>query len=173
MNLPVIISIILVSVFLVFICIFSISKNYRKLSKLQSIVKESYSTLEIFLDKRTEIISKMVDLFEPEDIKKAEIATILNIFTQLKNNQENNKRFSLEASLTTALDGAENVLKNIHLDDTDFIQLVLNCNYVQDDLKRARNYYNNNVEAYNKKLNSFPANIAARLFKFKKEFYIK
>ena len=158
---------------LVGLFIFSITKNYRKLSKLKSVVKESYSTLEVFLEKRTEIVSKISAFFEEEDIKIPEVATIMNVLTQLKNNLDNPKRYSLEASFTITLDNAEKTLKNLHLENSNFVQLVYNLFEVQEDAKRARNYYNNTVEQYNKKLNTFPANISARLFKFKKEFYVK
>ena len=76
-------------------------------------------------------------------------------------------------SFTVALDGAEKKLKDLHLENAEFVQLVYNLFEVQEDAKRSRNYYNNTVEEYNKKLNSFPSNISARLFKFKKEFYVK
>ena len=173
MYIAITIGAIFIFVVIVALCIISISKNYNKLVKLQSIVKESYSTLEVFIDKRYEIVSKMANYFRIEDIKKPEIATILNIIMQLKNNHDSLKKFSLEANLTVALDNAENTLNKVHQENADYVQLVLNCNFVQDDLKRARNYYNNNVEAYNKKLNTFPSSVAARLFKFKKEFYVK
>ena len=173
MNLPLIIGISVGVLVLFVIFMVVVLNNYKKLTKLNATVKESYSTLEVFLNKRYELTTKIISMLEENDIKKPEIATLLNIVTQLKNNLDTLKRFSLEANLTVAIDGANKMLSSIHLDNADFVQLVLNCEYVQEDLKRARNYYNNNVETYNKMLNKFPVNISARLFKFKKEFYVK
>ncbi len=173
MQLPVLVGCVSVALLVVFFIIFILIRNYKKLAKLKAVVKESYETLEVFLDKRLEIVLKIASMLEEIDIKEPNIATVLNVLTLLKGNKETSKRYSLEANLTFALDTAMDTLKNIHLDETDFIQLVLNCSYVQEDIKRTRNYYNNNVEAYNKLLNKFPSSIIARMFKFKKEFYVR
>ena len=78
MQLPVLISCVSVALLVVFFIIFILIKNYKKLAKLKAVVKESYETLEVFLDKRLEIVLKIASMLEEIDIKQPNIATVLN-----------------------------------------------------------------------------------------------
>ena len=165
--------IILISVAVLLVALFIIVSctQFSKLSKLKATVKESFSTLEVFLQKRLEIIVKLLDNCSEEALKDKELSNLLNSVSQLKQNLQNQRRYKLEANLDNAVLTAQDSLQKYNSAKNQ--QLILNLNTVQSDIISTKNYYNNNVEAYNKKLNKFPSNLVARMFGFKKEYYIK
>ena len=169
MNFRLIISIfVIVSIFILFLvlCI----AQYSKLTKLKAMVNESFSTLEIFLEKRLEIVMQLLDKCDEKANKDKEIENLLNIVTMLKQNIKTQRRFKLENSLDNAIKSSQNVLNEFC---SKHQQLLFDLNTVQSDINSSKNYYNNNVENYNKKINKFPIRIVARIFKFSKAYFIK
>ena len=145
--------------------------QYSKLSKLKAIVTESFLTLEVFLEKRLEILINILDNCSEEAIKNKEIGNLLNAVTQVKQNIKHPRRYKLEANLDKAVQTSINYLKQLENGTNN--QLLMNLNTVQSDINSTKNYYNNNVEKYNLKLSKFPSSMVAKMFGFKKEYYVK
>ena len=147
--------------------------QHKKIATLKKVVKESFSTLEVFLEKRLEIISSIITMCPPDSRKNKEISHLLSLITALQQNIESPKRFSLESSIDNAYKTAILELSKINEKSAKFQKLLNNYKSVQADIISSKNYYNNNVEAYNKKVTKAPSSIIANMFGFKKEFYVK
>lgn len=172
MELYVIIAICVASVLVIGLICFLIV-NYKKMAKLKSIVKESYSTLEVFLEKRLEIVFNILSACSQNDIKNKEIGNLLSVATQLKQNLTTERRFSLESSLDNACKTSLTKLATINTDNSAYLKNLKNLALIQSEIISAKNYYNNNVEAYNKKVTKGASSFVATVFGLKKEYYLK
>ncbi len=147
--------------------------QYKKIEKLKKVVKESYSTLEVFLEKRLEIVLNLLSMCSPETIKNKEIGNLLSIAKEIQQNLQKQRRFILESSFDNACQTSITALSKVNENNAKYQQLLNNLKQVQTDVISSKNYYNNNVEAYNKKVTKAPSSWIANIFGFKKEYYIK
>ena len=160
-------------VILIAVLVLALIMQYRKIANLKKVVQESYSTLKVFLDKRLEIVINLLSMCSENDLKNKEISHLLSIVTGIKQNIESSKRYSFESSLDNSFKTSVATLAKINENNAKFQNLLNNFQSVQADVISSKNYYNNNVEAYNKKLTKTPSAWVANIFGFKKEFYIK
>ena len=147
--------------------------QYKKLATLKKVVTESFATLQVFLEKRLEILSDIIKMCSPDAIKNKEIGHLLSLITALQQNIESPKRLSIESSLDKAYKATIAALSNINQKSAKFQKLLNNYKAVQADIISSKNYYNNNVESYNKRVTKAPSSFIANIFGFKKELYIK
>ena len=57
--------------------------------------------------------------------------------------------------------------------NTNFQQLQTELSSTEDRIAYARQYYNDNVRAYNTKIQSFPSVVVANMFKFEERQYFQ
>ncbi|WP_456479448.1 LemA family protein [Nautilia sp.] len=149
--------------------------TYNSLVKLKETVKSAWSDIEVQLKKRFNLIPALVKTvnnytkYESETLK--EITRLRNAFE--KGNEEEKIKISqkLTDELNTLLALAESypLLKA----DTLFSKLQNELSLTENDIEKARRYYNASVKEYNSKTASFPDMIIAKYFGFKPYPYFK
>lgn len=158
--LAVIILIIIIYVFII----------YNSFISLDNSVKEAFSTMDVYLKKRWDLIPNLVETvkgyakYEEETLTK--IAKLRsNIYDKMTSEQKirNNEELSNDIPKIIALKEAYPELKA----NENFIDLNNKLTKIEDDLANARKYYNGTVRIYNNKVQMFPNNIFAKLFNFK------
>ena len=133
-------------------------------------VLEAFSTLDIYLKKRWELIPNLVEsvkgysLYEENTFKK-----IINARNKsykemnLKEKNQTDKEISPELDLLFAIKENYPELKA----NQSFQKLIKQLIEIEDELTNARKYYNGSVRLYNNKIMIFPNNLLAKLFRFK------
>lgn len=142
---------------------------YNAFVRLNNKVDEAFSTMDVYLKKRWDIIPNIVETVK--SYAKYEKDTFENVI-QLRNNYDN---LSNEEKIKINECLSNNVNKIMILVES-YPDLKANENFknlsnqlvkIEDDIANARKYYNGTVRIYNNKVEMFPNNIFAKLFGYK------
>ena len=114
-------------------------------------VKEAFSTMDVYLKKRFDLIPNLVE-------------TVKSYANNEKKLEENKKAVN-EINKLIALTESYPELKA----NENFIKLSDQLTSIENDIANSRKYYNATVREYNNKIGIFPNNIVAKLFNHKEE----
>ncbi len=143
---------------------------FNSFSSLDNKVKEAFSTMDIYLKKRWDLVPNLVEVVK--SYAKHEKDTLEEI-TKLRGNTYDN------------MSNDEKIKTNVKLNkDIDKIMLLVEAypelkasnNFkdlsdkllkIEDDIANSRKYYNGTVRIFNNKVEMFPNNIFAKIFGYK------
>lgn len=149
---------------------------YNKLLRLKNLVEEAWSTIDVQLKKRYDLIPNLVETVKGyakhesetlEAVIRARNAAISAATPEEKMKAEN------------ALSGT---LKSLFKLQESYPQLKANQNFmdlqrqlreIEDEISSARRYYNATVREFNTRLEVFPSNIVARRMRLEKRKYFE
>lgn len=153
-------------ILLVLICLII----YNSLVKSRNLVKEAFSTMDVYLKKRWDLVPNLVEVVK--GYTSYENSTLTNI-TELRANSYNDltmdKKININEQLTNAISNIIAVSENYPelKASENFLNLSKSLTKIEDDIANSRKYYNGTVRIYNNKIQMFPSNIVASLFNFK------
>ena len=149
---------------------------YNSLVRLRQKVKNSWSQIDVQLQRRFDLIPNLVETvkgyMEHEE-------SVLTKVAELRTSWANAGTVKEKADLDNQLSGA---LKTIMAVSENYPELKANQNFseLQQELQNTENkisfsrqFYNDSVTMYNTKLEVFPSNIIASMFGFKSEELFK
>lgn len=143
---------------------------YNSFVKLNNKVKEAFSTMDVYLKKRWDLIPNIVEIVkgyakhEKDTLK--EVVELRNSTYDKMSDEEKiktNEQLSSGINKIMALAEAYPDLKA----NENFKDLSKQLTKVEDDITNSRKYYNGVVRIYNNKVEMFPSNIFAELFGYK------
>ena len=143
---------------------------YNSFVKLDNKVKEAFSTMDVYLKKRWDLIPNIVETvksyatYEKDTLK--EVVELRNSAYDKMSDEEKiktNEQLSNGISKIMVLAEAYPDLKA----NENFKDLSNQLAKVEDDIANSRKYYNGVVRIYNNKVEMFPSNIFARIFGYK------
>ena len=158
----------IIAVIAVLVVLWFIS-TYNGFVKLKVNVEEGYSTMDVYLKKRYDLIPNLVETVK--GYAKHEKETLQNVIAA-RNSAMNATSVKEKAQAETEL---TQTLKTIFALTESYPDLKANKNFeslqqqlqqVEQDIANARKYYNATVKMLNVKVQSFPSNIVANMFKF-------
>lgn len=144
--------------------------QYNSFVKLTNLVKEAFSTMDVYLKKRWDLIPNLVEVVKA--YAKHE-STVIEDVTKLRSLEYN--KMSLENKIDTN-SKLEYGLSKIMAIAENYPDLKANQNFmnlsselikIEDDIANARKYYNAVVRKNNTKVEMFPSNIIAKVLGFK------
>lgn len=162
----------LVAILLVIILVAWAIGIYNKLIKLRNNAEEGFSTIDVYLKKRYDLIPNFVETVK--GYAKHENQTLEDVMAA-RYNAMNSATVEQRIDNENILQGA---LKSLFAVTENYPDLKADKNFqdLQDTLKNleaeiasARKYYNGTVNIYNITRETFPANIIANWFKFTKK----
>lgn len=151
--------------------VFWFVSSYNGLVRLRNQVKEAFSTMDVYLKKRFDLIPNLVATVkgyakhESETLEKVIQARNAGTHTSQTEKLEDEKQISGAIRQIFAL--AENYpdLKA----NTNFVDLQGKLTSIEEDIANSRKYYNAVVKKFNDKCMTIPTNIIANLFRFEPE----
>ena len=161
--------IVYIILFVILIVIIIILFMYNKLVRLYNRAKKSQSNIEIYLNKRFDLIPNLVECVKSysnyEDDTLEKIVALRSDYNK-KENIKISEVSDLDGRLTRYLAVVENYpdLKA----NTEYLNLQKELTEIENQLSRARNIYNDEATNYNIATEVVPSNIIAILFAFKK-----
>ena len=164
---------IIIVVILVVLAIWVIS-TYNGLVGLRNKVHDQFSQIDIQLKKRFDLIPNLVETVK--GYAKHESETLEKVI-QARNNYASAKTDAEKIAAANEMSkGVMNVmaLAESYPDlkaNTNFVDLQNQLKEVEDKISYARQFYNDSVLMYNNKIEMFPSNLVASIFKFNKEAY--
>lgn len=142
---------------------------FNNLVRNRNLTKEAWSGIDVQLKKRHELIPRLVDVVKGyashEQNLLTHITELRNLATRETDLGEQEKvQIGIAQDLNKLFVIVENYpeLKA----NENFAQLQVEISKVEHDLQRARRYYNGAVRDLNTKIQQFPSNIVASIFKF-------
>lgn len=144
--------------------------QYNSLVKTRNTVKEAFSTMDIYLKKRWDLIPNLVEVVK--GYAKHEQQTFEKIISLRTNSYDSlsiNKKIDVNKQLTSGISRIMAISENypdLKANET-FLQLSKDLTKVEDEIANSRKYYNGSVRILNNKVQMFPSNIVANLFGFK------
>ena len=145
---------------------------YNGFVKLKNAIEEAFSTMDVYLKKRYDLIPNLVETVK--GYAKHEKETLESVI-QARNMAVNAKNMEEKLAGENMLTGT---LKSLFAVAENYPNLKANENFMdlQDQLKRledeiasSRKYYNAVVKTYNTRREIFPNVIIAKMFKFEKK----
>ena len=142
----------------------------NSLIRLNNKVKEAFATMDVYLKKRWDLIPNLVEVVK--SYSNYEKNTLQNVINLRNNNYD---ELNYDDKLKTNNKLSENITKLFALVENypeikaneNFLKLSDNLTKIEDEIANSRKYYNAVIRIYNNKVEMFPSNIIAKLFKFK------
>ena len=167
--------IIILIVILAFIAMYVVS-TYNGLVVARNKVKDQFSQIDIQLKRRFDLIPNLVETVK--GYAKHESETLESVI-QARNNYAKAKTDAEKVAASNEMSrGVMNImaLSESYPDlkaNTNFIDLQNELKDVEDKISYARQFYNDSVLMYNNKIEMFPSNLIASMFKFTKEAFFE
>ena len=144
---------------------------FNVLTKLKNYVEEAFSTMDVYLKKRWDLIPNLVEVVKA--YAKHEKQTLKEV-AEMRSLKYDNMSQAEKIKANTAL--TDNIIKLVAVSEQypklcaseEFKNLSTQLTKIEDELVNARKYYNGSVRHMNNTIQMFPNNIISRLFKFKK-----
>lgn len=145
--------------------------GYNSLVKHKNNVDEAYSTMDVYMKKRYDLIPNLVETVK--GYAKHETETLENVMqaryscmTASSAEEKAEKENMLSGTLKTLFSVAENY-PNLKANE-NFVELQSSLQNLETEIASSRKYYNGCAKTYNIKVESFPTNLLAKMFKFEK-----
>ena len=160
---------------IVILIIFFIAQ-YNSLVKLKNQTEEAWSSIDVQLKRRHDLIPNLVETVK--GYAKHERETLENVIrarNMALNAKDIEERAEAENFLTGTLKSLFALSENYPdlKANQNFLQLQNTLNEIEDNIQNARRYYNAVVRDLNTKIETFPSNIVANMFNFKKRGYFE
>ncbi len=156
---------------LVVIPIIWVISAYNKMIKLKNNVEEAYSTMDVHMKKRYDLIPNYVETVK--GYAKHEEKTLEGVMQARYSCMSANdpaEKAKRENMLTGTLKTLFNVAENYPdlKANQNFLSLQKQLETLESEIANSRKYYNGCVKIFNTKIEVFPSNLIAKLFHFEK-----
>lgn len=145
--------------------------TYNGFIRLRNTVEEAFSTMDVYMKKRYDLIPNLVETVkgyashERETLEKVIQARNMAMNAQTIEQKEQSENM-LSGTLKSLFALSESY-PNLKA-DTQFLDLQRQLQKVEEDIAQSRKYYNAVAKSMNTKVESFPSNIVASMFGFTK-----
>ncbi|MCI8965235.1 MAG: LemA family protein [Clostridia bacterium] len=171
MEISTIIFLLILAVFVIMIVIY-----FNKLVKALDLNREAFYNVDIVLKKRLDLIPSLEEIVKNYDILNEKSSQkLLELRESLKENLSVSRRQKLEDKLS-------DIIKEIFINiekypnvkqEQSFIDIKEELAKIEGEIEITRKEYNEATRNYNLIVKSFPTNILAKLFSFKKSSYFE
>ena len=145
---------------------------YNSFVKLNNKVKEAFSTMDVYLKKRWDLIPNIVEVVKgyakhEKDTLKEVVELRNSVYDKMDDETKVDTNNKITQGLTKIMALAE-AYPDLKA-DKNFRELQTELSKVEEDIANARKYYNGSIRLYNNKVQMIPSNIVAKLFGYKEE----
>lgn len=144
--------------------------QYNSLVRTSNIVKEAFSTMDVYLKKRWDLIPNLVEIVKGyAKHEKETFNEITSLRTNIYDSMSMNKKIDINEQLTQDISKIMAISENYPelKASENFLQLSKDLTKIEDEIANSRKYYNGSVRLLNNKIQMFPSNIVANIFGFK------
>ena len=155
---------------IVVVLVFYMLGVYNGLVQLNNKVKEAFSTMDVYLKKRCDLIPNLVETVKgyashEKDTLKEIVELRNSSYDNMSDDEKIKKNEQISNGITKIMALAE-AYPELKANE-NFRDLSNQLTKVEEDIANSRKYYNGVVRMFNNKVEMFPSNIFANLFGFK------
>lgn len=143
---------------------------YNKLVSLRNLVQEGWSSIDVMLKKRHDLIPNLVETVKGYATHEREtLDSVIQARTAAQQANSVESKEVAEKNLDKAMLNLMAVAEQYPdlKANANFQQLQAELSAVEGDIEKARRYYNGTVRNNNTTVQSFPSNVVAGMFGFK------
>ncbi|OPC02441.1 hypothetical protein BAS09_12120 [Elizabethkingia ursingii] len=144
---------------------------YNKLVKFRNLFQEAWSSIDVMLKKRYDLIPNLVETVKGYATHEREtLDSVTQARTMAKNAGSVQEKEAAEKNLNQAMMNLFAVAEQYPdlKANTNFQQLQNELSSLESDIEKSRRYYNGTARENNTLVESFPSNIIANMYKFEK-----
>ncbi|MGL6291848.1 LemA family protein [Eubacterium aggregans] len=147
--------------------------THNTLVKLKNQVEEAFSTMDVYLKKRYDLIPNLVETVkayakhEGDTLEKVVAARNAAMGASSCNLDDKLAKENVLSETLKSLFAVAEAYPDLKA-NTNFIDLQEQLKAVEEDIANARKYYNGSVKNLNNKIEMFPSSIVAGMFGFTK-----
>ena len=161
-----------IGIVIIVVIVIAFILGYNNLIRQRVTVEEAFSTMDIYLKKRFDLIPNLVETVKGYARHEEQTLTrLVNLrsveYGKMSEEEKIANSSEISQAVTRLLAVAENYpeLKA----NANFMNLSNQLQRMEEDIANARKYYNGAVKSYNISLMSVPTNIVAVMFRFEKK----
>ncbi|GHU62703.1 membrane protein [Clostridia bacterium] len=161
--------ILLVIVVIVVIFLIACIGMYNGLVKLRNLVEEAFSTMDVYMKKRFDLIPNLVETVKGYAAhEKSTLDSVVRARSGIQNAGTPEQRMQAESDLTGTLRTLFAVAENYPdlKANANFIGMQRDLTQIEDEIAQSRKYYNATCRDYNTKTETFPSGAIAAMFRF-------
>jgi len=155
-----------------FIILIAVGAGYNKAVILRNYVREAFSTMDVYLKKRWDLIPNLIECVKGYSIHEKEVfSNITELRAKNYDGFSKNEKLSVNGKLSQMLPNIMAVAENYPelKANENFLQLMSELSQLEEDIANSRKYYNGTVREFNTFIETFPSNLIASAFGFKTE----
>jgi LemA protein len=159
----------IIVIVLIIILVIAFIVMYNKFVRLRNVVEEAFSTMDVYLKKRFDLIPNLVETVKGYAAHEREtLENVTSARSMIASAGTPEARAEAENMLTGALRSLFAVAENYPQlrANENFLDLQNQLKLVENDIANARKYYNGSVRIFNTTTETFPSNIVAKIFNF-------
>lgn len=143
---------------------------YNNFVKLKNKVKEAFSTMDVYLKKRWDLIPNIVETVKAySQYEKDALREVVELRNSTYDKMSDEDKIKTNEQLSSGIQKIM-ALAEAYPDlkaSQNFQNLSNQLTKIEEDIANARKYYNGVVRIYNDKVEMFPSNILAKMFGYK------
>ncbi len=158
--------------FLVVVAVIYVVATYNRLIGLRNTTEESFSTMDVYMKKRYDLIPNLVETVkgyakhEKDTLEK--VIQARNMAMSSNNVEEKAKNENMLSGTLKSLFALSENYPELKA-DTNFMDLQQQLKQLEEEIAQSRKYYNATVRNLNNVVDMFPSNIIAKWFKFERK----
>ena len=166
----------IVVIVIIVLLILYVAMTYNKLVDLRNRVRDQWSQIDVQLKRRFDLIPNLVSTVkgyakhESETLEK--VIEARNSYTTATSPHEKMEANNMLTDTLTKLFAVAESYPDLKA-NTNFLDLQQELQDTENKIAMARQFYNDTVLTYNNKIEVFPSNLIAAMFKFKMEEFFK
>ena len=144
--------------------------QYNGFVKLNNKVKEAFSTMDVYLKKRWDLIPNLVEVVKGYASHESSLLEeITKLRSSIYSNMSTSEKIDANEEITNNLSKIMAIAENYPelKASQNFSELASQLSKIEDEIANSRKYYNAIVRKLNTKIEMFPSNIVAKIFRFK------
>ncbi len=168
---PWLIILLIVVVIIIVVGIYIVAK-YNDLIRSRNQVKEAYSTMDVLLLKRSDLIPDLVATVKASAAHESDtLESVVAARAKAVGSNDPASRLEAENELSQGISRLL-VVAESYPDlkaSSNFVQMQNDLRSMETEIENSRRYYNGTVKYHNNAVSVFPANVIAGMFNFKTE----
>lgn len=135
--------------------------TYNGFIRLQNMIEEAFSTMDVYLVKRAELIPNLVNTVK--GYAKHESETLEKVILARNAATSNAEKMAADSQLTEAIKSVFALAESYPelKSNSNFMLLQQQLTDIENDIAKSRKYYNGVVRQYNTKIQTFPSSLIA------------
>ena len=144
--------------------------TYNVFVKMKNRVDESFSTMDVYLKKRWDLIPNIVETVKGyAKHEKSTLSDVIKLRNSAYDNMSSDEKIKANQQLSkgiTKIMALAEQYPDLKANE-NFKDLSTQLTKIEDEIANSRKYYNGTVREFNDKVQMFPSNIVAKIFGYK------